>query len=69
MADEQYVLVSAHPEEVDGGRTLIPGEAIGLTKDELEQPAAKRLIDEGLLITLEAKKTKRPSKAEEEDAG
>ncbi len=53
MADE-YLVSSTHPEDLTGGRIVVPGEVVsGINvKDE----HTKRLIDEGRLVKLAAKK-------------
>jgi hypothetical protein len=54
----RYKLNSAHthPEDLDDGRNLAPGDVVNLTKDAAGEPNAKRLIEDGALLPVEQQK-------------
>lgn len=48
MSDERFI--GDHPEVLDGGRTLEPGQAFEATEEEQDGAQYKRLKEEGLII-------------------
>ncbi len=39
-----------HPEDLDGGRVLAPGDEIDLNTQQAQEPKAAQLIADGLLL-------------------
>lgn len=48
----EYKVLSDHAEDLADGRMVGPGETIKLSKEDIEDPHNKRLIDEGLLLEI-----------------
>lgn len=59
MAGQEYRNVSDHVEDLASGRTLAPGESVGLSKADLDEAHNKELVERGVLIP-----TKQPKQEE-----
>ena len=53
----EFKNVGLHPEDLDDGRVVGVGETVNLTKEQLENPHNSRLVDEGILLSTDDKKT------------
>lgn len=49
---KQYKCVSTHPEDLDDGRVVAPGERTDLSDEQAKLPVAARLFAEGKLIAV-----------------
>jgi hypothetical protein len=71
----KYINVSNHIEDLDSGLTLAPGENVDLDDEDIKQPIASRLLDEGKLIgtgnvsseEAESRRTRAQKKAKKEE--
>jgi hypothetical protein len=52
MATE-YRLVGSHPEDLADGRTIAVDDVVSLSTEEAGHPHNKRLIDDGVLLSLD----------------
>lgn len=59
---ESHRFVGSHPEDLESGKLMIPGEYYKLTEDELKSPHNARFLEEGLLIPATPKSEKQMDK-------
>ena len=49
---KKFKCVSDHPEDLDGGRVLAPGEFVELDDEAVELPRMQQLLNEGRLLDV-----------------
>lgn len=60
---KSYRMVGIHPEDLDSGRVLGPGETAQLTAEEERSPRFELLVSEGKLVEVPASKRKSDKEA------
>jgi len=61
----EYRNVGAHVEDLDSGVTVGVGETVELDSDQVKQPMANRLIEEGVFVSTTEEKGKSASSKKE----
>lgn len=54
MSTQEYRLHSDHPEDLDDGRVLEPGEYVDLSEEDASQARATSLIEDGRLVQVDS---------------
>jgi hypothetical protein len=62
VAGKNYRYVGSHPETLDNGSPVAPGDYVKLTDEELKSPQNASLLEEGVLVEApDAGKAKKES--------
>lgn len=64
---DEYRFVGSHPDELDGGRPIEPGEFTGPIEVDDDHPQNQRLLEDGLLLKIEKKQQSKGLKAANDD--